>query len=193
LFQVVGIVGDVKNNGLDNATVAEIYLPAAAAPPNPLKFVARSSLPPAALSATIRRAVLGVNASQPIDGVRMMSEIVTESMALKRAVSYVMLFFAGAALLMAAIGAYGVVSYSVSQRTVEFGTRMALGPTARDLLMLVVGSGMKTAAYGIAIGGAVSVAAVWFLVRHFEIASGNGGAGRMDNPAFSRLWHRPWW
>jgi predicted permease len=182
LFQVVGIVGDVKNNGLDNATVAEIYLPAAAAPPSPLKFVARSPLPPPALSAAIRRAVLGVNASQPIDSVRMMSDIVSESMALKRAVSYVMLFFAGAALLMAAIGAYGVVSYSVGQRTVEFGTRMALGAAARDLLTLVVGSGMKTAAYGIAIGGAVSVAATWFVVRHFEIASGNGGAGRMDNP-----------
>jgi predicted permease len=182
LFQVVGIVGDVKNNGLDNATVAEIYLPATAAPPNPLKFVARSALPPAVLSTAIRRAIQGVNPSQPIDGVRMMSEIASESMALKRAVSYVMLFFAGAALLMAAIGAYGVVSYSVGQRTVEFGTRMALGATARDLLTLVVGGGMKTAAYGIAIGGAVSVAAAWFLVRHFEIASGNGGAGRMAHP-----------
>jgi predicted permease len=181
-FQVVGVVGDVKNNGLDNPTVPEIYLLSDVAPPNPMKFVVRSSLPPASLIAAVRAAIQRENPEQPIHAVRMMSEVVSESMGLKRAASYVMTFFAISALLMAAIGAYGVVSYSVQQRTVEFGTRMALGATGRDLLKLVLGGGLRMAGYGIAIGIAASVAVTWFLVRQFEIAVGNGGVGRLENP-----------
>jgi predicted permease len=181
-FQVVGVVGNTKNNGLDNATVPEIYLSADVVPWNPLRFVVRSTLPPATLSAAVRKAIQSVNAAQPIHDVHQMTEIVSESMGLKRAASYVMTFFAISALLMAAIGAYGVVSYSVRQRTVEFGTRMALGASGRDLLTLVLGSGMRMAAYGIVIGGAVSAAVTWYFVQQFEIAVGNGGAGRIQNP-----------
>jgi hypothetical protein len=85
--------------------------------------------------------------------------------------------FALAVLLMATIGTYGVVSYSVRQRTVEIGTRMALGAVPRDLLHLVVGSGMKMAVWGIAIGSVASIAGTWLLVRNFEIQLGYGGAG----------------
>src|SRR5262249_36806802 len=72
-------------------------------------------------------------------------------------------------LLMAAIGTYGVVSYSVRQRTVELGTRMALGAVSRDLLSLVVGSGLKMAAYGSGIGMVAALASAWLLLRQFGI------------------------
>ena len=183
-FQVVGVVGDVKNNGLDNPTVPEIYLPSAMVPVNPMNFVVRSPLPVGTLVPAVRRAIQNVNPEQPIHEVKMMSEIVRDSVALKRLASYVMVFFAFAAVLMATIGAYGVVSYSVRQRTVEIGTRMALGAMSRDLLYLVVGSGLKMAAYGVAIGGIASIAAVWLLIRQFEIQGGNGGTGRIQNPGF---------
>ena len=168
-FQVVGVVGDVRNNGLDSAVVPEIYLPAAIVPANPMQFVVRSSMAPKALVPQVRRAIQRVNPGQPIYNVRTMTAVVEESVMLKRVSSYVMMFFALAALLMATLGTYGVVSYSVRQRTVEMGTRMALGAVGRDLLKLVLGSGLKMAACGVAIGGAVSVAAVWLLVRELEI------------------------
>jgi serine phosphatase RsbU (regulator of sigma subunit) len=174
----------VKNNGLDNPTVPEIYLPAAIVPVNPMNFVVRSPLPAGTLVPAVRRAIQNINPEQPIHDVKMMSQIVQESVALKRLASYVMLFFALAAVLMAAIGTYGVVSYSVRQRTVELGTRMALGAVSRDLLYLVLGSGLKMAAYGVAIGGMASIAAVWLLISRFAIQTGNGGAERIQNPGF---------
>jgi putative ABC transport system permease protein len=181
-FQVLGVVGDVKNNGLDNDTVPEIYLPAAVVDVNPMNFVVRSQLPTKTLVPGVLRAIHNVDAAQPIHELRTMSDLVRDSVALKRAASYVMTFFALAALLMATIGTYGVVSYSVRQRTVEIGTRMALGALPRDLLHLVVGSGMKMAVWGIAIGSVASIAGTWWLVRNFEIQVGYGGAGRIQNP-----------
>ena len=181
-FQVLGVVGDVKNNGLDNDTVPEIYLPSAVVGVNPMNFVIRSELPPRALVPEVLKAIHLVNPAQPIHDVRTMRNILDSSLAMKRAASYVMSFFGFAALLMATIGAYGLVSYSVRQRTVEFGTRMALGALPGDLLRLVLGSGMKMAGWGIAAGGIVSVAVTFLLVRNFEINIGNGGTGRLENP-----------
>src|ERR1039457_1603883 len=171
-FQVVGVVGDVKNKGLDIATVPEIYMHSAVAPINPMYFAVRSALPPATLVPAVRRAIRDVNPAQPIYEVKMMSEPVRESVFLKVLASSVMGFFALAALLMATLGAYGVVSYSVRQRTVELGTRMALGATSRDLLYLVCGSGLRMAAYGVVIG-CIAAAAIWLLVRELRI--GNPG------------------
>jgi predicted permease len=170
-FQVVGVVGDVKNGGLDSPTVPEIYLHSAVAPMNPMHFVVRSALPPKMLIPAVRRAIRNVNPAQPIHEVKMMSEIVRESVSLKLVASSVMAFFAFAALLMATLGTYGVVSYSVRQRTVEMGTRMALGATSRDVLYLVMGSGLRMAAYGVGIGCIAAAAAVWLLIREFHIDS----------------------
>src|ERR1035441_7803545 len=103
--------------------------------------------------------------------VKMMSDRVRESVFLKVLASSVMGFFALAALLMATLGTYGVVSYSVRQRTVEMGTRMALGATSRDLLYLVCGSGLRMAAYGVVIGCIAAAAATWLLVRELRIDS----------------------
>ena len=162
-FQIVGVVGDVRNNGLDNPTVPEIYLNAAIVSMNPINFVVRSVMPEATLVPAVRRAIQSVNPQQPIHEVKMMSNIVAESMALKTGAASVMSFFAFAALLMATLGTYGVVSYSVRQRTVEMGTRMALGATSGDLLKLVMGAGLRMAAYGLAIGAVAAGAGIWLL------------------------------
>src|ERR1035437_10854304 len=98
----------------------------------------------------------------------MMSDRVRESVFLKVLSSLVMAFFALPALLMATLGTYGVVSYSVRQRTVEMGTRRALGAPSRDLLYLVMGAGLRMAAYGVVIGCIAAAAATWLLVRELR-------------------------
>ena len=173
-FQVVGVVGDIKNRGMDVPTVPEVYMHSGVTPMNPMSFAVRSVLPPETLIPVVRRAIQNANPAQPIYEIKMMSQRVRESLFLKLLASSVMGFFAFAALLMATIGTYGVVSYSVRQRTVEMGTRMAVGATSRDLLYLVCGSGLRMAAYGVAIGCAAAVAATLLLVR--ELHMGNPGA-----------------
>ena len=168
-FEVVGVVGDVRNNGLAESTVPEIYLPAAEAAPNPLRFVVRSSLPPATLAAEVRQAVQRVDPTLPLHDLSSMRAIVGASLSRERVGSFMVAFFALAALLMAMLGVYGVVSYSVRQGTVEIGTRMALGAVGGDILRRIVGSGLRMVLYGLAIGGMAVMAAVWALARWFEI------------------------
>src|ERR1022692_3131995 len=119
------------NSGFIFYIPKQIYMHSAVAPINPMYFAVRSALPPATLVPAVRRAIRNVNPAQPIYEVKMMSQRVRESVFLKVLASSVMAFFALAALLMASLGTYGVVSYSVRQRTVELGTRMALGATDR--------------------------------------------------------------
>jgi predicted permease len=169
-FQVVGVVGDIRNDGLGKAVVPEIHLASALLGFTPLRFVVRSSLPPETLVPEVRRALQAIEPEQPIHDVTTMRDVVRDSLSLARVSSLMLTFFALAALLMAALATYGVVSYSVRQATVEIGTRMALGATGRDLLVMVVGDGLKMAAVG-AVIGAVGVAATsWLLVRAFEIS-----------------------
>lgn len=168
-FQVVGIVGNVRNDGLNKLPEAELYLPARLAPSNPMTFVVRSSLSSTQLVPAIRRAVQSVDRSVAIHDVQLMSDIVRESLQLERVSSLVMAFFAAAALVMATLGIYGVVSYSVRQRTVEMGTRMALGAVRRNLFALIVGGGVKLAAAGIAVGAIALAVGVWLLVRFLEV------------------------
>ncbi|MPY90547.1 MAG: FtsX-like permease family protein [Luteitalea sp.] len=170
-FRVVGIVGDVRNDGLSKPTVPEVYMLHTWAwmQVNPTHFVVRSTLPPETLVPEIRRAIRRIDPTQPIHGVATMNEIAHGSVARERVGSLMTAFFALAALLMATLGVYGVVSYSVRQRRVEMGTRMALGAASRDLLLLIVGGGLKMALYGVAIGTITVMASAWLLVRVFEV------------------------
>jgi putative ABC transport system permease protein len=162
-LKVVGIVGDVRNDGLAAATVPEIYLPAAIVAVNPMRFVVRSAAAPAILLPELRRAVLQVNPAQPIYAAKNLRDIIQDSMGTQRLESFLTAFFAAAALLLAALGVYGVVSYSVRHRTVEIGTRMALGASSRDVLSLVMGDGLTMAAWGIGIGAVAVAGAAWLL------------------------------
>ena len=92
-------------------------------------------------------------------------------MTLERAASFLTAFFAAAALLLAMLGVYGVVAYFVRQRTVEIGTRMALGATSRSVLALIVGGGLKMAALGVVVGVLVGLGAALYLVRVFGIGN----------------------
>ncbi len=168
-FEIIGVAGDVRNDGLSRPTVPEFYLPSLVVPFNPMQFVVRSPRPTEQLISEVRRAIQRVDPTLPIHEPGTMHAIVRDSLVLERTSSFVMAFFAIAALLMATLGIYGVASYSVRQRTVEIGTRMALGAAGRDVLTLVVGGGLKMAAYGVGAGAVAVIASTWLLVRFFQI------------------------
>ncbi len=168
-FQVVGVVGDVRNDTLGKPTVPEVYLSNAFITLNPLRFIVRSTLPPAALIPEIRRAIRSVDPAQPIHGLTTMQEIADQSLSLARVGSVLTTFFALAALLMATLGIYGVVAYSVRQDSVELGTRMALGALDRELVGTVVGGGLTMAALGIVLGAIAAIASTSIVFRVFDV------------------------
>jgi serine phosphatase RsbU (regulator of sigma subunit) len=170
-FEVVGVVGDVRNNGLNRPAAPEIYLPAAVAGVDPMNVVVRSDLPADQLIAAVRRAIRQADPTLVMEGARTINDIVLNTLQLERLSSLVMTFFGLAALLMATLGIYGVVSYFVRQRSVELGTRMALGAVNRDLMALVLGGGLKLSLAGIAVGSIALVGGVWLLVRYLEVAN----------------------
>ncbi len=167
--QVMGVVGNVRNRGLGDSTGPEVYLINGLFPPNPMFLVLRSPVPEKTLMPEVRAAIRRVDPTQPIDDVRPMNEIVQTSLTVQRLSSFMTAFYAAAALLMAMLGVYGVVSYSVRQRTVEIGTRMALGAVRGDLLRLVIGGGLRMAGLGVLIGGVGAAAATWLVVHQFGL------------------------
>jgi serine phosphatase RsbU (regulator of sigma subunit) len=169
VFQVVGVVGDVRNNGLNAPVEPEVYLSTAAMGANPMNVVVRSQLPDDQLVAAARRAIRQADPTLPLRDVAMMNDVLRDTLQLERLSSVVMTFFGLAALFMATLGIYGVVSYFVRQRTVEMGTRMALGAVSRDLLTLVLGGGLKLSAGGVALGSLALVGAVWLLRRFLQV------------------------
>jgi putative ABC transport system permease protein len=170
-FEVVGVVGDVKNDGLRSPTVPEVYVLGSLLNFDKMRFVVRSARPAASLIPDIRRAIRNVDPEQPIHDVATMPDAIAEMMSLERVGSFMTGFFAAAALVMAMLGVYGVISYSVQQRTVEIGTRMALGAGSRGILALIVGDGLKMAAYGIIAGGVAGIVAAMYLRNVFELGA----------------------
>ncbi len=168
-FQVVGVVGDVRNKVLDGPTEPEVYLPGIIVAVYPMRFVVRSPLPALTLAGEIRRAIQSVDPGQPIHNIQTMEQIREGAVSLERLSSYLTSFFALAALILSALGVYGLVSHSVRQRTAEIGTRMALGAVGRDLLVMVVGSGLRLAIAGTGAGILMLAAAVWILSRTLEV------------------------
>jgi putative ABC transport system permease protein len=167
-LEVIGVVGDVSNNGLTRAAVPAIYLSPREL--NPMNVVVRSDLPTDQLVGALRRSMRQTDPIVVMSDVRTMNDIVRDALQLERLSSLVMTFFGLAALLMATLGIYGVVSYFVRQRTVELGTRMALGASHRDLVALVLGGGLKLSLAGLAVGSIALVGGVWLLVRYLEVA-----------------------
>jgi putative ABC transport system permease protein len=169
-FTIVGVVGDVRNSGLNRPPAPELFVSASNAP-NPMNVVVRSALPTDQLIGAVRRTIRQANPLLPVGEVLTMYEVIGLTLQLERLSSLVMTFFGLAALLMATLGVYGVVSYFVRQRTMELGTRMALGASHRDLVALVLGDGLKLSMAGVAVGSISLVGGVWLLVRYLEVAN----------------------
>jgi predicted permease len=156
---IIGVVGHAKQSDLAGDTVKGKYYMATFQQSFPItSFIVRTQSDPAVLTAPIRAAVQAVDPSQAVSQIRTMSEMVSESLAPRRFVVTLLGIFAGMALLMAVIGLYGVISYSVTQRTQEIGIRMALGAQRSEILGMVIGQGMRLAGIGAGVGLAASLA-----------------------------------
>ena len=151
--EIIGVVGDARQWGLDRPPDPEIYFSYAQVAFNAsATLVIRTNVEPASLSEGVRRSVREVNADAPVYAVKTMMQVMADSTAQRRFNAILMTSFAGVALLMAAVGLYGVISYSVAQRTQEIGIRMALGAPAGNVLRMVLWNGFKLALGGVLLG-----------------------------------------
>ncbi|HKS73827.1 MAG TPA: ABC transporter permease [Terriglobales bacterium] len=170
--QVVGVVGDVKNIALNEPARPEMYVPYTQVPPGiaafevkliPTRWVLRIEGTPHGLVAAAGTSLLSVDPNVPIASVKTMDAILSGSIGRWRFNTMVLGIFAGLALLLAAVGLYGVLSYSVAQRIHEIGIRTALGAEKGDVLRMIIGQGLKLAFIGVAIGIAGALVLTRFL------------------------------
>ncbi|MBS0631483.1 MAG: ABC transporter permease [Verrucomicrobia bacterium] len=150
---VVGVVAPVKNRNLEEAIKKEtLYFPYAQHPEAAFVLVVKTAGDPAALAASVRHAIRQADPDQPVFDVKTMGQRMEDAAQPRRAPMVLLSLFSGVALLLAALGVYGILAFSVAQRTSEFGIRLALGATARDIATLILRQGGLLVAVGIAAG-----------------------------------------
>jgi putative ABC transport system permease protein len=157
-FEVVGVLGDAKNNGLALAPGAEVFVPYPQLASPQLYLSVRTSLDPHSLTSALRAQIAAADPDQPLMEIQTMEERLESASASPRFTMLLIGAFSATAFILAVVGIYGVIAYSVAQRTQELGIRIALGAENRDILRLVIGGGMALTLVGIAIGVAGSIA-----------------------------------
>jgi putative ABC transport system permease protein len=148
---IVGVVGNIRQESITDEVAPEIYVPFAQSSLNSMTLLVRTS-DPLALAASVRNEVLAIDKNQPIYDVKTLAQRVNEAVAVSRALMVLFASFALLALILGAVGIYGIVSYSVTQRTHEIGIRMALGARAANVLSLIMKNGLTLVLTGIMIG-----------------------------------------
>jgi putative ABC transport system permease protein len=149
---VVGVVGDVKQYGLDRESADEIYLPLAQLPMNGLNLLVRSDLPVEAVATTVRKLLRQIDPEQPVFGTRMLQQVRAESLTPSRVTATLIGLFAVLALAISAAGIAGILAFSVGQRTHEIGIRMAMGAVPGDVLRMVLRQAALLVLPGLALG-----------------------------------------
>jgi putative ABC transport system permease protein len=157
--EIVGVAGDVKWDGLQQSAGLHSYAPHLQEPWPYMNLAVRSKLDSSSLIAAVRREIQAIDPALPVSSVRMMDEVIAETIAPRRFSMMLFSSFSVVALLLVAVGIYGVMSYSVSQRAHEMGIRMALGASRRDVMKIVVRHAMSLAVAGIAAGTAAALGA----------------------------------
>ncbi len=177
--EIVGIVADVKRDGLGAPSKPEMYVPFAQEPWWAAYVSVRTPGDPGRLASAVRGEIRALAPTLPIEALQPMTDIVRESVAEPRFRTTLVGFFAGTALLLAVVGIYGVISYGVERRTREVGIRVALGAGKGDVLRLIVRQGLALTGLGLAAGAAGALLLTQFLSSLlFE-------TGRLDLPTFA--------
>ena len=157
--EIVGVVGDVRNRGLNTESRPAYYVPQTQVPFSQMVMVVKTAGEPRALISALTKEVAAMNADIPLFGVRSMEEYLSASVAAPRFNTTLLTIFASVALVLTVVGLYGVMSYSVAQRTNEIGIRLALGAQSRDVVLMIVKQGSWLILRGLAIGLAGAYAA----------------------------------
>jgi putative ABC transport system permease protein len=182
---VVGVVRHVRYRTLEARSRVQLYWPEAQNPTNSMGLAIRAAGDPMSLAPAVQKLVLALDAEQPVDHVLTLQELMADSLARRRLTLTLLAAFAGGAILLAALGIYGVTAYMVTQRQQEIGLRMALGASRSDVLGLVVRQGMSLMLAGLAAGLVLSLGLTWalssllFSVRPYDPISLAAAAGAL--------------
>jgi predicted permease len=161
--EVVGMAADVKNSGLALDAKPQLYLPFPQLPWGNMNLLLRTANDPHGMISAVRAQIAALDSDQPVTNIQTVDELMDASRAQPRFILLLLGVFSGAALVLAIIGIYGVLGYSIAQRCQELGIRLALGATKTDILRMVVAQGLSLTAIGVAIGLAAALVLSWLM------------------------------
>jgi putative ABC transport system permease protein len=160
---VVGVVGDVRHSAINLEPRPEMYQPFPQEPLRAMWLTVRTASDPKSLAPAVRSAILSVDKDQPVSNIRTMEELISDANFGRRTITVLLIVFAVLALILATMGIYGVLSYSVAQRKKEIGIRMALGAQGSDVLRMILKQGLKVVLLGVVIGVGLTLIATRFM------------------------------